>query len=348
MQSEHTAVSAVQGWRNYPRTHQTPATPSKSIKPSAPMTVLSTPSTRTAVRPAQVLGISIFHGLIVAALSAGSHQPADHGASPTVAMIMVPVVKLAVPDQKPSPVIPATTIDTTPSDPPAEPAPMTEPAAPTPSTSVGAAAFPPAAISPAESPPAEISAAGSTPASKPTPSPGPSARPAIGDEIVPQVTRTASAPPTRPDAAARSHARPRLVEQHPPSSHDQARLVTASAKPTATYASPLAQSPAPTSAQAGSAASPQLTERIRNAVQEAVRCPAAARMMGQSGKAGVAFDYRAGAIAGRSQLARSSGTPVLDAAALTAVRMAHYPEAQPGDSNQLLHLLIWVEEACGG
>jgi protein TonB len=71
-------------------------------------------------------------------------------------------------------------------------------------------------------------------------------------------------------------------------------------------------------------------------------------MMGQSGKAGVAFDYRAGAIVGRAQLARSSGTPVLDAAALTAVRMAHYPEAQPGDSNQLLHLLIWVEEACSG
>ena len=126
-----------------------------------------------------------------------------------------------------------------------------------------------------------------------------------------------------------------------------ARPATTSAPVPAQSAAP-AQSPVPTGAQAGHAASPQLTDRIRNAVQEAVRCPPAAQMMGQSGKAGVAFDYRAGAIVGRAQLARSSGTPVLDAAALTAVRMAHYPEAQPEDSNQLLHLLIWVEEACGG
>jgi periplasmic protein TonB len=334
------AISTVQRWRIYPRSNQIQVTSSKSVKPFAPMTALSTLSTRTAVRPALVLGISIFHGLIVAALFVGIQQPADHSASPTVAMIMAPVVKVAVPDQKPSPVVPATTIDTTPSDPPPDPTAMTQPPAPRPSTSVGAAELPPAAISAA--------------VSRPTPSPGSSARPTDGDEIVPQVTRTASAPPMRADAPTRSHARPRLVEQHPPSSHGEARLVTASAKPTATYASrpapsPVpAQSPAPTSAQAGSAASPQLIDRIRNAVQEAVRCPPAARMMGQSGKAGVAFDYRAGVIVGRAQLARSSGTPVLDAAALTAVRMAHYPEAQPEDSNQLLHLLIWVEEACGG
>jgi len=124
--------------------------------------------------------------------------------------------------------------------------------------------------------------------------------------------------------------------------------VTASARPAPPSAPDPAQSSVPTGAEAGQAASPQLTDRIRNAVQAAVRCPPAARMMGQSGKAGVAFDYRAGAIIGRAQLARSSGTPVLDAAALTAVRMAHYPQAQPGDRDQLLHLLIWVEEACGG
>jgi periplasmic protein TonB len=328
--------------------------------------VLSAPSTRTAARPALVLGTSIFHGLIVAALSAGILRPVDHGASPTVAMIMIPPV--AVPDQKPTPPAPAATIDTGPS-PPAQPAPTTEPPPPTPSTSVGAAESPPAAIDAAESlpadigvadsPPADVGAAESPPAdinpagSPPAPSPVPSARPAVDGEVVPQATRTASVPPAKPDAG-RSHARPRLVEPHPPSSHGEARLVIASARP-ATTSAPVpaqstgsAQSPVPTGAQAGHAASPQFTDRIRNAVQEAVRCPPAARMMGQSGKAGVAFDYRAGAIVGRAQLARSSGTPVLDTAALTAVRMAHYPEAQPEDSNQLLHLLIWVEEACGG
>jgi protein TonB len=163
-----------------------------------------------------------------------------------------------------------------------------------------------------------------------------------------QAAGTAGAPPARPEVAARPHARPRLVTQHSPSAHGEVRLVTASARPAAASASVPAQSPAQTGAEAGSGASPQLTDRIRNAVQAAVRCPPAARMMGQSGKAGVAFDYRSGAIVGHAQLAKSTGTPVLDAAALTAVRMAHYPEAQPGDSGQLLHLLVWVEEACGG
>jgi hypothetical protein len=138
MESGRMAISTVQRWRIYPRSNQIQVTPSKSVKPFAPMTALSTLSTRTAVRPALVLGISIFHGLIVAALFVGIQQPADHSASPTVAMIMAPVVKVAVPDQKPSPVVPATTIDTTPSDPPPDPTAMTQPPAPRPSTSVGA------------------------------------------------------------------------------------------------------------------------------------------------------------------------------------------------------------------
>jgi protein TonB len=93
---------------------------------------------------------------------------------------------------------------------------------------------------------------------------------------------------------------------------------------------------------------PVLTSRIRAAVQQAVRCPAAARMMGKSGKAGLAFDYRDGALVSGAQIARSSDTPVLDTAALTAVRQAHYPQPPPDASNQLFHLLIWIEEACGG
>jgi protein TonB len=91
-----------------------------------------------------------------------------------------------------------------------------------------------------------------------------------------------------------------------------------------------------------------LRGRIREAVQAAVRCPAAARMMGRSGKAGVAFDYRDGALAGEVQVARSSGTPMLDAAALAAVRDAHYPKPMPQEASHMLRFLIWVEEACGG
>jgi protein TonB len=101
-------------------------------------------------------------------------------------------------------------------------------------------------------------------------------------------------------------------------------------------------------AQLDHAINPALTSRIRAAVQQAVQCPAAARMMGESGKAAVAFDYRNGEIVSGAQIARSSGTPVLDTAALTAVRRAHYPQPAPDAANQLFHLLIWIEEACSG
>jgi len=100
--------------------------------------------------------------------------------------------------------------------------------------------------------------------------------------------------------------------------------------------------------QAGRQAEDALRSRIREAVQEAVRCPAAARMMHLSGKVGVGFDYRDGALVGAVQIERSSGTPILDAAAAGAVRIAHYPSAPPETASQILRLLIWVDEACDG
>lgn len=117
-------------------------------------------------------------------------------------------------------------------------------------------------------------------------------------------------------------------------------------------ASPRAASPAAPTAGAGTAQSEQRAEewlrgRIRDAVQAAVRCPAAARMMALSGKAGVAFDYRDGALIGGAALTRSTGVPMLDAAALAAVRDARYPVPPTEVTNHLLRLLIWVEEACG-
>jgi TonB family protein len=81
-------------------------------------------------------------------------------------------------------------------------------------------------------------------------------------------------------------------------------------------------------------------------VQAAVICPAAARMMHVSGKVGVTFDYRDGALVGEVQIARSSGTWMLDSAAAGAVREARYPDAPQDDARQVLHLLVWVDEAC--
>jgi outer membrane biosynthesis protein TonB len=146
-----------------------------------------------------------------------------------------------------------------------------------------------------------------------SPIPDASAQPVIAGEDVTSAAKLTTAPPPGMTAAGHSGSPHRPVVSWPPSSRGKTRLVTASSRLTA--------------------AAPAMPE---------------SRMMGQSGKAGIAFDYRDGAIVGRAQLTRSSGMPVLDAAALTAVGTAHYPQAQPGDAHQLFHLLIWVEEACGG
>jgi protein TonB len=87
-------------------------------------------------------------------------------------------------------------------------------------------------------------------------------------------------------------------------------------------------------------------ERVRSAVQAALRCPAAARMMQMSGTSNVAFDYKAGALAGGAAIARSSGTPMLDNAALAAVREARYPSPPPDQPKQLFRLLIRVQADC--
>ena len=91
-----------------------------------------------------------------------------------------------------------------------------------------------------------------------------------------------------------------------------------------------------------------LRGRIRNAVQAASRCPITARMMHLSGRAGISFAYRDGALVGAVQVVQSAGAEVLDAAALAAVREAHYPQPTPELGSRTLRLLIWVEEACAG
>lgn len=86
--------------------------------------------------------------------------------------------------------------------------------------------------------------------------------------------------------------------------------------------------------------------RVREAVQAAVRYPAAARIMGLVGRVRVLLEYRSGALITAS-LAQSAGTPMLDDAALAAVREARYPAPRLGDDGRLLRLLVWVEFRAG-
>ncbi len=86
--------------------------------------------------------------------------------------------------------------------------------------------------------------------------------------------------------------------------------------------------------------------RIREAVQAAVRYPVAARMMGLTGRARVELAYRTGVVTNVA-LAQSAGSPMLDEAAMTAARTAHYPPAPPDMGEHLLRFLIWVEFKTG-
>lgn len=69
--------------------------------------------------------------------------------------------------------------------------------------------------------------------------------------------------------------------------------------------------------------------------------PAAARMMSLTGRARVQLDYRNGAAS--PALVQSAGVPMLDDAALSAARTAHYPPPPPDIGDRLLRLLVWVE-----
>ncbi len=138
--------------------------------------------------------------------------------------------------------------------------------------------------------------------------------------------------PTRPPM---QHA-PRAASAAPRSVTVQQDSAATAALPTST----LNGAATPASASANQEAA--LEARIRDAVQAAVHYPPAARMMGVTGRARVQFDYRSGAVADPT-LAQSSGTPMLDNAALAAARAAHYPPAPAPIEGRLLRLLVWVE-----
>jgi protein TonB len=83
---------------------------------------------------------------------------------------------------------------------------------------------------------------------------------------------------------------------------------------------------AASAAAAAAAAEASFEGRLLQAVQTEARrsYPASARLMGITGQAVVAFDYHDGAVR-VTRLAQSSGSPILDRAAMAAVQDANYP-----------------------
>lgn len=82
-------------------------------------------------------------------------------------------------------------------------------------------------------------------------------------------------------------------------------------------------------------------DAVRSAVRTAVRYPRVARVMGIEGAAEVAFKYRDGS-ASHVHVVHSSGSPILDQAALNAVRQSSLPPPPTALRGHMLRFRIWL------
>lgn len=111
-------------------------------------------------------------------------------------------------------------------------------------------------------------------------------------------------------------------------------------------ARPAQQQQATASAAPSAGAMSSFQGQMRRAVESALVYPASARASGQHGRARVTFAFLDGRVSGVS-LTQSSGSSLLDQAALATVRSAHYPSPPPELSHQTLHLSVYVEFKAG-
>lgn len=179
----------------------------------------------------------------------------------------------------------------------------------------------------------ESSAGQETQAAEPD-TPAPAVAPALPAQpsikaSVPSVSRLASPRAVRP------------VRQR------DAERASQSAPTTQTAQAPGANQPqtaAPAKDSAGAAAESSFEGRLLQAVQAEAqrRYPASARLMGLTGQAVVSFEYRDGSVHTAS-LAQSSGSPLLDRAALAAVQDASFPQPPTALAGRTLVNLVHVK-----
>lgn len=177
----------------------------------------------------------------------------------------------------------------------------------------------------------------------------PAPAPALDTPVLADAPRLALLPAVQAPVPLRRtappHQRPR--ERQAPAEAPIAVRDTAQAAlpPSATVAAPMPAVAAPP--QPSTAAAATFDGLLRRAIQTAVRYPAAAQMMGLAGRARVAFDYRDGTV-GAVRLEQSAGSPLLDGAALAAVRSARYPPPPQALAGRTLSRQLWVELDPGG
>lgn len=181
----------------------------------------------------------------------------------------------------------------------------------------------------APSPPASLA-----PPSPPEPAtlpPAAAAQPAAPTSRAAEILR-APAPARRvtrhvPVLAAQTPATAPLVRQQPIAAHP----------PATQTASPPPNAPDP---EAGAIA--QLTGQVQRAVQQAAAYPPVARRMALQGRVQIRFDYAGGAVSDIA-VAHQSDAPILDRAAMQAVRDASYPPAPAPIGRRRLAMLVWVD-----
>ncbi len=231
------------------------------------------------------------------------------------------------------------------------PAPVTESVVPAP------------ADRPAPPEPVSSSAVAEAVVPRPTPDQPPDPTPIVPSLVAPPLGASSEIVPAEPSAApvamgaivapmrAPPHPTPIKPRLRPAADPAPSRPAPPAVEPmagasAAPSALPPARAPSVDRAPADGAAEAAFAARMRQAVQDALRYPAAARMMGVTGRTRLELDYRAGSLTGVS-LVQSAGTPLLDDAAVAAARSAHYPAPPPDFADRKMRFLIWVSFTVG-
>ena len=158
-------------------------------------------------------------------------------------------------------------------------------------------------------------------------------------------------PPPKPEPKPQPKPIPKPVpkppERHPiVMHHPKPHPPVVHAEPPPPVATPAVVTPPPVSpprpaAPVSRGVPASFEAKVRAAVQSALRYPPAAKMMHLTGKTQVGFVYRDGQISG-AHIVVSSGSEVLDRAALAAVHAAQYPAPEGTAAGQTLNFRVWV------
>jgi protein TonB len=183
------------------------------------------------------------------------------------------------------------------------------------------------------------------PVTPPPPAPQPPKETAPPKPIPPKPVEPKPAPPKPVEHKVIPHKaikpppeKHRVEHPLPVVHHDAPPQPVAPPVPTPPPPAPVA-SPPPSVVTTGVTAS--FETKVRDAVQSALRFPAAARMMHLSGRTKVGFSYRDGQVSD-AHVVTSSGSDVLDRAAIDAVYSARYPMPEDAQKHHVLTFDIWV------